>query len=501
MQNKIDTLRELDLGAIVAEQDRLLNQCFVSHPVLSEILFDRKDLVLGAKGSGKSALWKEFVDRQTNYSSLNNVHIRLVTNPSGDPEFRDILAAISTDEFPDAEELRTGWRLYFISQFWKAADEVTPDTRDKKTLEKSLTQYGLISNNSGTLKTTFAFALAKARALKKLDVQWIKGLSLEFGEVELRAGGSAAAIPFNAILSDIDKLLAGANRRVWLILDRLDEIILGDEERENQVLKGLLLAYRDVSDYISLRVKVFIRDDVYSRVTALGHFPALTHIRSRAAGPIEWKTDDLLHLVVRRLLVNECVVKLLEVHPDDVSNTIERYKLFYQLFPSKVDKGRAAQGFKWIYDRIIDGNNVATPRDLLSVFEAARVFQLEQLERERIPLPEKLLFTEDSLRKSVRKVAQDNLETRIYAEYPDLVEPIKAFAGGKADHNEQTLRRILGSEYEKILPRLERVGFIHRRTRQEVEMWTIPFFYSFALDIKRGAAFDLPIRKPRTKNK
>jgi hypothetical protein len=55
----IEILREMELGSVVAEQDALLSRCFVNHPVLSEIIYDRKDIVLGAKGSGKSALWKE----------------------------------------------------------------------------------------------------------------------------------------------------------------------------------------------------------------------------------------------------------------------------------------------------------------------------------------------------------------------------------------------------------------------------------------------------------
>jgi hypothetical protein len=95
------------------------------------------------------------------------------------------------------------------------------------------------------------------------------------------------------------------------------------------------------------------------------------------------------------------------------------------------------------------------------------------------------------IRRSVRKVAKDNLETRIFAEYPDLREPILAFGGGKADHNEETLQETLGSNWEVLLARLKRVGFLYRRSRSGVQMWTIPFFYSFALDVTRGAAFDL----------
>lgn len=130
--SKEQTLRELDLGASVAEHDRLLAQCFISHPVLHEVVDDRKDLVLGAKGAGKSSLWKELLTNRDRYPRLADVVYRLVTNPAGDPEFRDVLAAIEDNEFPSPDELRVAWRLYFLAQFWKECEEIIPDSDSKK---------------------------------------------------------------------------------------------------------------------------------------------------------------------------------------------------------------------------------------------------------------------------------------------------------------------------------------------------------------------------------
>ena len=59
MATKLDILNQLKLGGIVAEHDELLNKCFIQHPVLYDLVHDQKDIVLGAKGAGKSALWKE----------------------------------------------------------------------------------------------------------------------------------------------------------------------------------------------------------------------------------------------------------------------------------------------------------------------------------------------------------------------------------------------------------------------------------------------------------
>lgn len=59
LTNKLEVLRELNLGRIVAEQDDLLDTCFIPNNALREVVSERADLVLGTKGSGKSAIWVE----------------------------------------------------------------------------------------------------------------------------------------------------------------------------------------------------------------------------------------------------------------------------------------------------------------------------------------------------------------------------------------------------------------------------------------------------------
>jgi hypothetical protein len=487
--NKAEILRNLYLGGRVAEQDDLLFRCFIRHPVLNELVRDRCDIVLGAKGAGKSSLWKEMVSHQATYPDLKGVILRLVTNATGDPEFRDVLEAISKDNIED-EALRVGWRIYLLGQFWAGAEASLSDSEDKKKLSKSFQKYGLTIAESSTIKQAFAFAFAKACTLSEVSLKWKEGFAVKFDDAALRAGQTAAGIPFNQLIDDLDGLLALDGQRVWLVLDRLDELTIGNEAAENAILKGLLLAFRDISDRKNLRAKIFLRDDVYDRVTSLGHFPALTHVRSRASRPISWGIEDLLHLTTRRLVESAEVVALAGVSAD-ISSPQARRTLFYALFPDKVDKGRAAEGFKWICDRITDGNNVVTPRDLLAVLDNARLHQIEFLERGEAQVSRAHLFSEESLRRGVRDAARDNLETRIFAEYPDLRDPIEKFRNQKADQNEVTLENVLGPTWREIVARLKRVGVIYERTRQNVHMWTVPFLYSNALDIRRGAAFHI----------
>jgi hypothetical protein len=65
MISKVDAatlLAGLDLGSAVAESDTLLETARVETSVFDDLLADRVDLIPGTKGSGKTALYRIFVD-------------------------------------------------------------------------------------------------------------------------------------------------------------------------------------------------------------------------------------------------------------------------------------------------------------------------------------------------------------------------------------------------------------------------------------------------------
>lgn len=68
----------------------------------------------------------------------------------------------------------------------------------------------------------------------------------------------------------MNNLLREKEKFVWIVLDRLDEIVVNNIDLENLTLKGLLLAYRDLSDLSNIKIKIFLRDDIYNRVTTIG---------------------------------------------------------------------------------------------------------------------------------------------------------------------------------------------------------------------------------------
>lgn len=205
---KTSILNNLELGSIIAEQDDLLTQCFVTHPVLNEFLLDRKDLILGSKGAGKSALWKEVRDNQNKYHTISNVQLVLATNHTGDPEFREVFKDLSSQAFPTADQLRVAWKIYLIALFFKSAKERLTDDENIVKFEKKLRKHEILYSQPNNLRKLLDFAIDKAKHFNKAEVK-ADGLGVEFNAPDnlYKSVSNTIVIPFNELFTELSSII------------------------------------------------------------------------------------------------------------------------------------------------------------------------------------------------------------------------------------------------------------------------------------------------------
>src|ERR1700676_132365 len=115
-------LQGVDLGYSIAEEDTLLEAARIETSAFTDLLNDRVDLIPGTKGSGKSALFRIFVDFLPNYLlERRKVVVAHGIQAPGDPVFHAF-----TDSFTklSEEEFVSFWCIYLVSlaheQFIKA---------------------------------------------------------------------------------------------------------------------------------------------------------------------------------------------------------------------------------------------------------------------------------------------------------------------------------------------------------------------------------------------
>src|ERR1700676_5730390 len=96
-------LETFDFGSSVAEQDELLETARVETSVFTDLLNDRVDLIPGTKGSGKSALFRIFVDFLPDILlNQRKVVVAHGIQAPGDPVFHafpDRISILSEEEF------------------------------------------------------------------------------------------------------------------------------------------------------------------------------------------------------------------------------------------------------------------------------------------------------------------------------------------------------------------------------------------------------------------
>ena len=109
----VTILQQVDMGSDIAEQDTLLESTKIETSVFSDLLMDRVDLIPGTKGSGKSALYRIFVEFLP-HALLKQKKVIIAHGVShhGDSvfhAFKDKFEKLSEDDFVDF------WCIYFVS--------------------------------------------------------------------------------------------------------------------------------------------------------------------------------------------------------------------------------------------------------------------------------------------------------------------------------------------------------------------------------------------------
>lgn len=251
-------------GAIEAESDDLLDECFEEHAAFKEALSGRRFLVLGRKGSGKTAIYKKLL-------SLKSPEIFTVGHTFSDYpwQYHDAQVIPSAAE---QERYLNSWRYLILLSLAKILlnfDQSQPWSEEAQESLAKVESFVIDSYGTRDPDITQIFHPGKRlRHLKKLTLG-IKGASLGVDVDEL-------AMPdLPQMFQDVNKslqqlILASLNpeNKYYVCFDQLDLTFQPSGEEYKQRLIGLILAARDFVSaanelHRSLKVVIFLRSDIY----------------------------------------------------------------------------------------------------------------------------------------------------------------------------------------------------------------------------------------------
>lgn len=497
---KAEVLRSVNFGQRVAEEEsEVLASYFVETDHWNRVFTGAVDVVYGPKGSGKSAIYTLLVTR-TDELFDRKIILAPAENPRGTPVFRDLVLDPPLSE----REFAGLWKLYFVSLLHGIFDDYGLVGAEIKQLGNILASEGLIRGKlslQSVLKAVWDYA---RRMLRPASAEGSVAISIP-GQPSIVYTGKItfsepSADETKAGLMSVDQLLGIANAIlsaspgyiVWILLDRLDVAFAENLELEQNALRALFRVYLDMLNYSNIRLKIFLRTDIWNRLSA-GGFREASHITRHMT--IDWNRTSLLNLVVRRAIHNTVLQQYYGMTSAQVlASTDSQESFFYMMFLDQVDIGqKKPHTFDWVLGRTRDATGKNAPRELIHLLNCTRDVQMRRLEVaiSDFDQEDKRLFARAALKEALPLVSQVRLEQTLYAEYPSLKERLEQLRSGKTQQSINSLAaiwRISREAAESLAHELVEVGFFEQRGTHDDPQYKVPFLYRDALKLVQGSA-------------
>jgi len=496
MSTKKALLAKLRVGHRVAEDEKHeLAQYFVRTSQWTKLENGEIDIVYGAKGTGKSALYSLLMNSADSFAD-KNVLLIPAENPLGASAFQGLI-----DESAENSETNLSyvWKLYIL-QIISSKLRDLPDTSEiADRLVIALETAGLLPKKV-TLSSLFSRAknyIQNLGSSEATDVEYTLALDQNTGfPIATRKvsyakpdkGELLSSVPVNDLLAFANEGLGDQKKKVWVLFDRLDVAFASSAKLEKEALRALFRVYADLKPLENIQTKMFVRKDIWERITE-GGFREASHIIK--TDTIQWDRDSLVNLVASRLLNNQPLVEYLKIDKNEaLQNLAMQEQILRRILPDKVDTGKNPDAFGWILSRVQDGTKEAAPREIIHMLECLIKVQLKKLEQGRPEPNEEILFDRSVFKESLGEVSKVRYEQTFCAENPKLKEFTELLRAGKCEQNNKTLSETWQrsqDELQAIADQLVSTGFFELRTEKDFPYW-IPFVYRDALDLVQGKA-------------
>jgi hypothetical protein len=499
-------LRDIRFGEEVAEHDNL-GSYFVQTSSFDDFVRDDFDLVLGQKGSGKSAIYQRVIDPDAEIPELRGVDIVPAFTSPGQTGIEaaaifEPLSGVKVAKLTDPL-MEIMWLTFICglvgNHLLDEYDHLISNSELPRIMR--ITQLRIPKSKRHNLWISVLSAIKRAAHPKSMEVAvtltptaapLLMG-RIEFGDKQPSQGTSEAVDLQDLLNAELD-ILARTNRKCWVVFDRLDEAFPHDRHLERVALRGLLRAHATVSRSDRsgrLRSKLFLRTDLLSRITEEQGYVNASHLRVHR---ISWDREMLVHLVARRIIGERGFVRAFGDDWDrQITSEQGQLSACAKVLPARVGR---AELFKWLIQRTSDASTEPNPRNLLTLLKAAKRHMLKVCDREAREYDVGIaLIDQQALWEGWRMLSNARLEDTLFAEFQSLKGTIQKFHGHRRHLlSEEALAGLLGystddADFHRVVLELEDSGFLRKTPKSA---WAIPLMYRPALGI--------PAKFPRSPN-
>lgn len=481
-------LESIKFGERVAENESSeLAKYFIETEQWNSLYSGDVDVIFGAKGTGKSALYtllnsksEEFLER--------NISLISAENTRGLPIFSEI-----SNHPPETDhEFVALWKIYLAQLIINKLQKNSQCNGVASDIEARLVEAKLIEGDI-TLKRLIIKAKTFAKRLTSFDsVEGSVNLEGATGKITFKTPTeeqyTCGYLSIDEVLESLNQHLIDIGHSQWLLFDRLDMSFDDNPTLEKIALKALFKVYRDIEPYDRIHLKIFLRDDIWKRITAEG-FREASHITRTTT--ISWNSRKLLNLIVLRAIDNPEIVQHYNIDVQAIKNSHElQNKLYYKMFPQQVDIGsKQSETFDWVTNRVRDGLQKIAPRELIHIYN--EMIEQEKTEQDlgNHKVEDPNLISRQAIKQSCFEVSKAKVEQNLLAEYPEYREYLNKLHFKKASQTLLSLKEIWECSEEEaatIANGLVEQGFFEQRPARNEGVYKIPFLFRPYLNITQG---------------
>ncbi len=494
---RLELLKQMSFGSQIAEEEiNNLADYFVETNQWQKIANGDIDIVRGEKGAGKSAIYALLTTRADDFFD-RGILLVAAENPRGATVFKDLVADPPTTE----QEFLVLWKLYVLAIIAQQmrdfdirgpqADKLYHALEDAKLLEKEISLTGILRSVHAYAKQIIKLEAFETGMTIDPMTQMPSGL---IGRIVLREPSSdlkeKGIVSIDNLFAAMDDALKTYKRHVWVLLDRLDVAFVENHLLEANALRALIRAYADIRNRDQISLKIFLREDIWRRITEKGMREA-SHLTRFVK--LDWTQSALLNLIMRRLLNNAEFVREFGIDKAQVLNDAKQQEaLFYRVFPKQVEQGpQKAPTYKWLLTRCADGSEKTAPRELIQLLNCLLEQETRRLEHGGAPAPDDQLFDRSVFKLALPTVSDTRLNQFLYAEYASLRPYVSKLEKQKAEQSPNSLADLWGISEDQAIEKAKElvdIGFfVEKGTRDNPTYW-VPFLYRDALHLVQGKA-------------
>jgi len=448
--SKEQILQELRFSGGTAEYQDDFLETFVQTDLVNRALQLNTPLILGRKGTGKTAIFRRLLED----TKVNSI---VVLSPS--PLKGNRPWVINSEGFSSINKILENndknWRDFWLLQIclacWSSwhGEPPKPDTALLEVLGNHPTS--------------------------ELEVvRWLENL-LPISQIGLLS---------RDWLTRFDR---AAQSPLFLLIDGLDTGFGNteqDRDRRTEAIEGLLSLVTDLGESLQyLKFKVLLREDIWRKLK----FDNQSHFYGRSV-TLVWKDKaTFFKVLVKQALKSQSFKQVVEsadqgriLNGYDHLSELQVFAIWNLLVGERMRGGKSAFTRNWVWKRIADGSDNHSPRALLQLFAEAKNW--EQREQKQNPY-EKTIIRPRALSSSLEKVSKQALDALINEEFRELEELVDRLK--EIGYSPFKATEVTGFDDQLSLAREVGLLSIYEGSENEVERYKVPDLYLSGIGMTR----------------